>query len=125
MVQFSWFAFLPYVFRQESEGFTFRGCPIRKSPDQSLLTTPRGLSQLATSFIAGFRQGIHQTPLSCLATDQIVKEQIFGDFANKYYTPYSFFLSNTFVYPYLPVICSYLLPPCRTRTITYTQLTPD
>ena len=63
MVQFSWFAFLPYVFRQESEGFTFRGCPIRKSPDQSLLTTPRGLSQLATSFIAGFRQGIHQTPL--------------------------------------------------------------
>ena len=77
MVQFSWFAFLPYVFRQESEGFTFRGCPIRKSPDQSLLTTPRGLSQLATSFIAGFRQGIHQTPLSCLATDQIVKEQVF------------------------------------------------
>ena len=78
MVQFSWFAFLPYVFRQESEGFTFRGCPIRKSPDQSLLTTPRGLSQLATSFIAGFRQGIHQTPLSCLATDQIVKEQVFS-----------------------------------------------
>ena len=27
------------------------GCPIRKSPDQSLLTTPRGLSQLTTSFI--------------------------------------------------------------------------
>ena len=91
MVQFSWFAFLPYVFRQESEGFAFRGCPIRKSPDQSLLTTPRGLSQLATSFIAGFRQGIHQTPLSCLATDQIVKEQVslnfkFFHFANKYYT---------------------------------------
>ncbi len=28
------------------------GFPIRKSPDQSLLAAPRGLSQLATSFIA-------------------------------------------------------------------------
>ena len=28
------------------------GFPIRKSPDQSLLTATRGLSQLATSFIA-------------------------------------------------------------------------
>jgi hypothetical protein len=26
------------------------GCPIRKSPDQSLLSAPRGLSQIATSF---------------------------------------------------------------------------
>src|SRR5262249_36984392 len=40
------------------------GCPIRKSSDQSLLTTPRGLSQRATSFIACIRQGIHQTPFS-------------------------------------------------------------
>jgi hypothetical protein len=30
-----------------------------------------------------------------LATDQIVKEQVFLFFANEYYTPYSFFLSNT------------------------------
>jgi len=29
-----------------------------------------------------------------LATDQIVKEQVFPFFANKYYTLYSFFLSN-------------------------------
>ena len=39
------------------------GCPIRKSPDQSLLPTPRGLSQSATSFIASRCQGIHQMPL--------------------------------------------------------------
>ncbi len=39
------------------------GCPIRKSPDQSLLATPRGLSQRATSFIASQCQGIHQMPL--------------------------------------------------------------
>ena len=36
------------------------GSPIRKSPDQSLLTTPRRLSQRATSFIACTCQGIHQ-----------------------------------------------------------------
>ena len=39
------------------------GSPIRKSPDQSLLTTPRRLSQRATSFIACTCQGIHQMPL--------------------------------------------------------------
>jgi hypothetical protein len=42
------------------------GCPIRKSPDQSLLPTPRGLSQSATSFIASWCQGIHQMPYSRL-----------------------------------------------------------
>ncbi len=47
----------PYV------GFTHVGFPIRKSPDQSLLAAPRGLSQLATSFIACFCQGIHHAPL--------------------------------------------------------------
>ena len=39
------------------------GFPIRKSADQSLLATPRGLSQRATSFIASQCQGIHQMPL--------------------------------------------------------------
>jgi hypothetical protein len=38
------------------------GFPIRKSSDQSLLATPRSLSQRATSFIASWRQGIHQMP---------------------------------------------------------------
>jgi hypothetical protein len=39
------------------------GFPIRKSPDQSLLAAPRGLSQLATSFIAGSCLGIHRVHL--------------------------------------------------------------
>ena len=44
-------------------GFTPVGFPIRKSPDQCLLAAPRGLSQLATSFIASRRQGIHRSLL--------------------------------------------------------------
>ena len=39
------------------------GFPIRKSPDQSLLPAPRGLSQATTSFIAFYRLGIHRAPL--------------------------------------------------------------
>jgi hypothetical protein len=42
------------------------GFPIRKSPDQSGLATPRSLSQPTTSFIASQCQGIRQTPLLCL-----------------------------------------------------------
>jgi hypothetical protein len=42
------------------------GFPIRKSPDRRLLASPRGLSQLTTSFIACLRQGIHTHALSSL-----------------------------------------------------------
>ncbi len=42
------------------------GFPIRKSPDHSVLATPRSLSQLAASFIAYLRQGIHTHALSSL-----------------------------------------------------------
>ena len=42
------------------------GSPIRKSPDHRLLASPRGLSQLTTSFIAYLRQGIHTHALSSL-----------------------------------------------------------
>src|SRR5690349_19081064 len=42
------------------------GSPIRKSPDHRLLASPRSLSQLATSFIAYQRQGIHTHALSSL-----------------------------------------------------------
>ena len=50
MFQFASFASLTYGF---SQGYPKGvGFPIRKSPDQSLLATPRGLSQRATSFIA-------------------------------------------------------------------------
>ena len=56
-------------FASHAYGFSVRypiagvGCPIRKSSDQSLLAAPQGLSQRATSFIASWRQGIHQMPL--------------------------------------------------------------
>jgi hypothetical protein len=39
------------------------GCPIRTSPDHSLLATPRGFSQPSTSFIGSWCQGIHRAPL--------------------------------------------------------------
>ena len=44
------------------------GSPIRRSPDHSLLAAPRGLSQLAASFIARLRLGIHTHALSSLTT---------------------------------------------------------
>ena len=43
--------------------FKREGFPIGTFPDQSMLATPRNLSQPATSFIASRRQGIHQSPL--------------------------------------------------------------
>ena len=49
------------------------GCPIRRSPDQSLLAAPRGLSQPTTSFIASWCQGIHQMPLKRLIPCQPAK----------------------------------------------------
>ena len=64
MFQFAGFASRAYVF---SAGYPKGvGFPIRKSPDQSLLAAPRGLSQRATSFIASRCQGIHQMPFSRL-----------------------------------------------------------
>lgn len=40
------------------------GFPIRRSPDNSLLTATRSLSQSSTSFIGNIRLGIHFVPLS-------------------------------------------------------------
>ena len=39
------------------------GCPIRTSPDHSLLAAPRSFSQPSTSFIGPRCQGIHRAPL--------------------------------------------------------------
>ena len=83
MFQFPAFASFPYVFEEkipsqkitvnpkpDDEATRLRnygnqrvGCPIRKSPDQSLFAAPQGLSQRITSFIACACQGIHQMPL--------------------------------------------------------------
>jgi hypothetical protein len=49
------------------------GFPIRKSSDQSLLATPRSLSQRATSFIASQCQGIHQMPLLRLIRENVMR----------------------------------------------------
>ena len=38
------------------------GFPIRKPPDHSLLTAPRGISVFAPSFIGTWRQGILRAP---------------------------------------------------------------
>ena len=42
------------------------GFPIRRFPDQSLLTAPRSLSQSSTSFIGNIRLGIHCSALEYL-----------------------------------------------------------
>ncbi len=43
-----------------------RGCPIRRSPDHSVVATPRRFSQLPTSFFGTRRQGIHRMPFFLL-----------------------------------------------------------
>jgi len=63
MFQFPGFASCTYVFNARYPKGV--GCPIRTSRDQSLLAAPPGFSQRATSFIASWRQGIHQMPFSC------------------------------------------------------------
>ena len=59
------FQFPPLAFcqRQNIPLLSGMGYPIRRSPDQRLLAPPRGLSQLATSFIASVCLGIHRLPL--------------------------------------------------------------
>jgi len=49
--------------RRMTEHYSMSGFPIRKSPDQRVFAAPRSLSQLTTSFIACWRQGIHHVPL--------------------------------------------------------------
>ena len=49
---------------RDDAGLAAPGYPIRKFPDQSLLAAPRDLSQLITSFIARWHQGIHSVPFS-------------------------------------------------------------
>lgn len=51
------------------------GCPIRTSADQRLLASPRGFSQRATSFIASWRQGIHQMPLLRLRSGRHAQDE--------------------------------------------------
>jgi hypothetical protein len=55
------------IYSDERTRCSYRvGSPIRTSPDHRLLASPRGFSQLATSFFAYLRQGIHTHALSSL-----------------------------------------------------------
>jgi hypothetical protein len=64
MFQFSSFASGSLCVQQPDDGTLLPpGFPIRRSPDLQLFAPPRSLSQLATSFIAFRRQGIHHMPL--------------------------------------------------------------
>jgi hypothetical protein len=50
------------------------GCPIRKSPDQSLLAAPRSVSPLVASFIGLMPLGIRRTLL--VAYSRILREDL-------------------------------------------------
>ena len=55
---------VPWVgFLSDDRPLGLSGCPIRKSPDLHSLAAPRGLTQLATSFIAGPCLGIRRMHL--------------------------------------------------------------
>ena len=79
------------------------GYPIRKSPDQSVLATPRSLSQPTTSFIASQCQGIRQTPLLCLISRLSAKrrscDRLYGSFRAGDDPRHD----NGLVYPFLPL----------------------
>lgn len=65
MFQFTGYNFLTLFYSDEDDCRLWQpGFPIRKSPDQSVFAAPRSLSQLTTSFIASYRQGIHLLPVT-------------------------------------------------------------
>lgn len=67
MFQFSWFPlYTPMYSARGNMTLLMLGSPIRKSPDQSLLTATRSLSQSSTSFIGNIRLGIHYSALEYL-----------------------------------------------------------
>ena len=59
MFQFPSFPSLDYGFIKWSHILHMSGFPIRKSADRSLFAAPRSLSQLVTSFVGSWCQGIH------------------------------------------------------------------
>ena len=90
------------------------GFPIRKSMDQSLFTAHHGLSQLTTSFIGSWCQGIHPTlllawfdslldPHSCMSFSALLKLQIS---VNLHYLRLFSFLMSFFSANYFS-ICSF------------------
>ena len=68
------------------------GFPIRTSPDGSLHTASRGLSQCSTSFIGTWRQGIHRKPL--VASPRDAEKLILFGLQNIF----RYFLGLSFIY---------------------------
>lgn len=67
MFQFSRFPFnVPMYSVRDNMTLLMLGFPIRNSPDHSLLTATRSLSQSSTSFIGDIRLGIHYSALEYL-----------------------------------------------------------
>ena len=109
MFQFRRFPSCTYVF---SAWYPKVGFPIRKSPDQCLFAAPRSLSQLITSFIGSWCQGI---PLALLLAWSISisltkKSPIFGSLISRimqaqYFQKFLFtiivFTLNLKIYPLL------------------------
>ena len=62
MFQFPGFPPIRYGLAYGCTGCSCTGCPIQKSADQWLCAPPRGLSQLVTSFIGSWCQGIRPVP---------------------------------------------------------------
>ena len=62
MFQFPGFPPIRYGLAYGCTGCSCTGCPIQKSADHWLCAPPRGLSQLVTSFIGSWCQGIRPVP---------------------------------------------------------------
>jgi len=59
----SFASLLLWIHKKDHSVLPESGCPIRRSTGLCLFAAHRGLSQLATSFIAYRCQGIHRVPL--------------------------------------------------------------
>ena len=69
----------PMYSERDDTVLTVSGYPIRKSPGQSVFAAIRGLSQLITSFIACWHQGIHHALLTaCFSLFKTRISQIFA-----------------------------------------------
>ena len=89
----NWFLFLQVLrcftslrslHRSGNMNHSMLGCPIRKSPDQSFLAAPRGLSQPSTSFIASTSQGIHLWPLLTFLLHHLSKKMTYSNLRFSY-----------------------------------------
>ena len=63
MFQFTGFPSIRYGLAYGYVQSLYVGFPIQISPDHRLFAAPRSFSQLITSFVASYSQGIHHSPL--------------------------------------------------------------